>query len=98
MPVLKPGDIVIMDLDRHKAAAVCKAIQAAGGRLRFRPPYSPDLNPIEYAFSKIKHWMPLAQKPTVKRTWRYIGTLVRTIEPEECANYLKNAGNAPVKT
>ncbi|XKM40704.1 IS630 family transposase [Rhizobium ruizarguesonis] len=99
VPVLKPGDIVIMDnLGSHKAAAVRRAIKAAGARLWFLPPYSPDLNPIEQAFSKIKHWMRLAQKRTIKDTWQHVGTLVQTIQPEECANYLSNAGYASVKT
>lgn len=98
-PVLRPGDIVIMDnLGSHKSAAIRQAIKAAGARLWFLPPYSPDLNPIEQAFSKIKHWMRHAQKRTIDDTWRHIGTLVETIQPHECANYLTNAGYASVKT
>lgn len=99
VPTLKPGDIVIMDnLGSHKGAAVRKLITEAGARLRFLPPYSPDLNPIEQAFSKIKHWMRQAQKRTVTDTWRHIGDLVATIEPSECTNYLANAGYASIKT
>jgi transposase len=99
VPVLKPGDIVIMDnLGSHKSPAIRQSIKAAGARLWFLPPYSPDLNPIEQAFSKIKHWMRLAQKRTIDDTWRHIGTLVETIHPDECANYLANAGYASVKT
>ena len=76
VPVLKPGDIVVMDnLGSHKSAAVRQAITAAGARLWFLPPYSPDLNPIEQAFSKIKHWMRNAQKRTIEDTWRHIGGL-----------------------
>jgi transposase len=97
-PVLKPGDIVIMDnLGSHKGKAVRRIIEAKGARLRFLPPYSPDLNPIEQAFAKIKHWMRAAQKRTVDETWRHIGTLVDTIKPDECANYFTNAGYASTK-
>jgi transposase len=70
VPILKPGDIVIMDnLGSHKSAAVRQMIRAAGARLWFLPPYSPDLNPIEQAFAKIKHWMRQAQKRTIEDTW-----------------------------
>jgi transposase len=98
LPVLKPGDIVVMDnLGSHKSAAVRQMIRAAGARLWYLPPYSPDLNPIEQAFAKIKHWMRLAQRRTIDDTWRHIGTLVPTIKPAECANYFANAGYASVK-
>ncbi len=98
MPTLKPGDIVVMDnLGSHKSASIRKAIRAAGARLWFLPSYSPDLNPIEQAFAKIKHWMRILQKRTVEDTWRAIGRLVSTIKPQECANYLENAGYASVK-
>ena len=93
LPVLEPGDIVIMDnLGSHKSAAVRQAIRAAGARLWFLPPYSPDLNPIEQAFAKIKHWMRTAQKRTVDDTWRQVGRLIETIQPAECDNYFANAG------
>lgn len=99
VPILKPGDIVIMDnLGSHKSPTIRRAIRAAGARLWFLPPYSPDLNPIEQAFSKIKHWMRRAQKRTTDDTWKHIGKLVETIQPNECANYLTNAGYASVKT
>ena len=99
VPVLEPGDIVVMDnLGSHKAAAIREMIQAAGARLWYLPPYSPDLNPIEQTFAKIKHWMRLAQKRTREDTWRHIGRLVPTIHPAECANYFANAGYASVKT
>jgi len=69
VPVLKPGDIVIMDnLGSHKAATIRQMIQAAGARIWYLPPYSPDLNPIEQTFAKIKHWMRLAQKRTIEDT------------------------------
>jgi putative transposase len=99
VPVLEPGDIVIMDnLGSHKSATIGQMIRAAGARLWFLPPYSPDLNPIEQAFAKIKHWMRHAQKRTISDTWRQVGQLVSTIEPGECSNYLTNAGYASVKT
>lgn len=94
---LKPGDIVIMDnLGSHKARVIRDIIKAAGARLWFLPPYSPDLNPIEQTFAKIKHWMRMAQKRTIEEAWRYVGKLVGDISPAECANYLKNAGYASV--
>lgn len=99
VPALIPGDIVIMDnLGSHKSVEIRQMIRAAGARLWFLPPYSPDLNPIEQAFAKIKHWMRMSQKRTVEDTWRHIGALVETIEAPECQNYLVNAGYASVKT
>ncbi|RAX41091.1 IS630 family transposase [Rhizobium tropici] len=99
LPVLEPGDIVVMDnLGSHKSGAIRQMIRDAGARLWYLPPYSPDLNPIEQAFAKIKHWMRLAQKRTIDDTWRHIGHLVTTIEPSECSNYFANAGYASVKT
>lgn len=93
VPVLKRGDIVIMDnLGSHKSTSIRQAIRAAGARLWYLPPYSPDLNPIEQAFSKIKHWMRAAQQRSVDDTCRYVGGLVGTIGPTECANYFVNAG------
>jgi transposase len=95
---LKPGDIVIMDnLGSHKSAAIRQMIQAAGARLWYLPPYSPDLNPIEQAFAKIKHWMRTAQKRTIDQVWRHIGHLTTTIESPECNNYFVGAGYASVK-
>jgi len=99
VPVLRLGDIVIMDnLGSHKGKAVRAAINAAGARLWFLPKYSPDLNPIEQTFAKIKHWMRDAQKRSVEDTWRHVGYLVGTIPQHECANYFQNAGYASVKT
>lgn len=99
VPALRPGDIVIMDnLGSHKSAAVGQMIRAAGARLWYLPPYSPDLNPIEQAFAKIKHCMRMAQKRTVEDTWRYVGALVAAIEAAECSNYFANAGYASVKS
>jgi putative transposase len=99
VPTLKPGQTVLMDnLGSHKSKAVRDAIKGAGSRLCFLPQYSPDLNPIEQAFAKIKHWMREAQKRNLEDTWRYIGHLVGTIGPDECANYFKNSGYASIKT
>lgn len=99
VPVLRPGDIVVMDnLGSHKAAIIRQLIKAAGARLWFLPPYSPDLNPIEQTFAKIKHWMRVAQKRNIEETWRHVGTLVSTIQAKECSNYFQNAGYASVKT
>ncbi len=98
IPTLKPGDIVIMDnLGSHKSKAVRDAIKRAGASLWFLPSYSPDLNPIEQTFAKIKHWMRMAQKRTIEEAWRHVGHLISTIKPDECANYFKNAGYASVK-
>ena len=97
VPTLKPGDIVIMDnLGSHKGKPVRAAIRAAGAKLFFLPPYSPDLNPIEQVFSKLKTLLRKAEERTVEATWRRIGKLLDAFPPAECANYLKNAGYASV--
>ena len=97
VPTLRPGDIVILDnLASHKGKAVRKAIRNAGARLWFLPPYSPDLNPIEQTFAKIKHWMRDAQKRTVEDSWRHLGCLIDTIQPDEYRNYIQNAGYGSV--
>ena len=97
-PILRPGDIVVMDnLGSHKSNAVRQAIKRVGARLLFLPPYSPDFNPIEQAFSKVKHWMRCAQKRTIEDACDYIGALVSTITPSECRNYFENDGYASVK-
>lgn len=95
VPVLKPGDIVILDnLSSHKAKAARRAIRRAGARLLFLPPYSPDLNPIEQVFSKLKHLMRKAAERTRENVWRKIGQLIDLFSPDECANYLRNSGYA----
>src|SRR5947209_6684027 len=71
---------------------------AAGARLWYLPPYSPDLNPIEQTFAKIKHWMRSAQKRTIDDICRHIGSLLAAIQPGECSNYFENAGYASIKT
>lgn len=97
VPTLRPGDIVVMDnLGSHKGKAVRAMIQKAGARLWFLPPYSPDLNPIEQAFSKLKHLMRKAQQRSQERTWQCIGQLLSQFLPQECANYLANSGYASV--
>ncbi len=95
VPTLKPGDIVVMDnLGSHKGKAVRQAIRAAGARLLFLPPYSPDLNPIEQVFAKLKHLMRKAAERTVETTWRRIGKLLDSFSANECANYFVNSGYA----
>ena len=92
-PTLKPGDIVIMDnLGSHKGPAVRLAIRAAGAKLFFLPPYSPDLNPIEQVFAKLKTLLRKADERSIEATWRRIGILLGRFTPAECANYLRNAG------
>ena len=96
LPVLAPGDIVVMDnLGSHKGCcAVRAAIRAAKAKLLFLPAYSPDLNPIEQAFAKIKTLLRKADARTIEQTWRTIGALLDCFTPTECANYFTNAGYA----
>ncbi len=93
VPTLKPGDVVVMDnLGSHKGAAVRAAIEAAGAELRFLPPYSPDFNPIENAFAKLKALLRQAAERTLDGLWAAIGRLLDAFTPEECANYFAAAG------
>jgi transposase len=95
VPTLAAGDIVIMDnLGSHKGKAVRRAIRAAGAKLFFLPQYSPDLNPIEQVFAKLKTLLRKAAERTVEATWQRIGTLLNAFSPQECANYFRNAGYA----
>ena len=95
VPTLKPGDIVIFDnLGSHKGKAVRRAIRAVGAKLFFLPPYSPDLNPIEQVFAKLKTLLRKAAERTVDATWKRIGALLAHFSPQECARYLANAGYA----
>jgi transposase len=95
VPTLKPGDIVVFDnLGSHKGKAVRRAIRAAGAKLFFLPPYSPDLNPIEQVFAKLKTLLRKAAERTVDATWKRIGALLSCFSPKKCANYLANAGYA----
>ena len=97
IPTLKPGDIVIMDnLGSHKGAAVRKAIRSVGAKLIFLPPYSPDLNPIEQVFAKLKLLLRKAAERSVEATWKRIGSLLDAFPPHECANYLRNSGYASI--
>ena len=97
VPTLAPGDIVILDnLGSHKGQPARRAVRAAGAHLLFLPPYSPDLNPIEQLFAKLKHLMRKAEPRTVEATWRKVGDLLDVFSPTECANYLRNSGYASV--
>ena len=92
-PTLKPGDIVIMDnLPAHKSAAVRRVIEATGAELRLLPPYSPDFNPIENAFAKLKALLRKAAARTVTALERAIAEAIDTFTPTECANYFTAAG------
>jgi transposase len=93
VPLLRPGDIVIMDnLRAHKVAGVAEAITGAGASILYLPPYSPDLNPIEQAFAKIKAWLRAKAIRTVEALWQELGSIVGCFSPQECANYLRHAG------
>ena len=95
VPTLTRGDVVILDnLGSHKGKAVRAAIRAAGARLLFLPPYSPDLNPIEQVFAKLKHLLRQAAERTVEATWKRTGSLLDRFPPDECQRYLLNAGYA----
>ena len=98
-PTLKRGDIVVLDnLASHKTKTVRAAIRKTGAHLLFLPPYSPDLNPIEQVFSKLKTLLRKAAERTVEATWKRIGTLLDAFDPQECANYLRNSGYASIKS
>jgi transposase len=95
VPILSPADIVIIDnLGSHKGQAVRRAIRKTGAKLFFLPAYSPDLNPIEQVFAKLKTLLRHAAERTVEATWRRIGLLLDRFTPDECANYFANAGYA----
>jgi len=95
VPTLRPGDVVILDnLGAHKSTAVRAAIEAAGASLRFLPPYSPDLNPIENAFAKLKALLRKAAARTIDELWNAIAKAIDTFQPHECANYFSAAGYA----
>lgn len=96
VPTLNRGDIVVMDsLKAHKVAGVKQAIEAAGAELRYLPGYSPDLNPIEMPFSKLKGLLRKAAARTVRALRRRIGSFVPRLTPKECANYFAHDGYAP---
>ena len=92
-PTLMPGDIVIADnLPSHKVAGVRAAIEQAGATLKYLPPYSPDLNPIEKLFAKLKALLRKAAHRTVDALWNEIGVILDTVAPTECANYFASSG------
>ena len=92
-PTLRPGDVVILDnLPAHKGATIQAAVEARGARLHFLPPYSPDFNPIENAFAKLKTLLRKAAARTVDHLWRLIGDCLDAFTPAECANYFAAAG------
>jgi transposase len=92
-PELRPGDIVIMDnLGSHKVQGIREAIEARGAALLYLPPYSPDLNPIEQLFAKLKTLLRSAAERSVEALWNTIGRLLDRFPPSECANYLANIG------
>jgi transposase len=96
VPALSPGDVVVMDnLGSHKGPAVRRAIEAAGATLLYLPPYSPDFNPIENAFAKLKALLRKAAERTVDALWTTIGRLLNAFTPTECANYFRAAGYEP---
>lgn len=93
VPELRSGDVVVMDnLSSHKGPKVRELIEAIGAELRHLLPYSPDFNPIEMAFSKLKALLQKAAERTVDGLWNAIGTLIGIFEPEECRNYFAAAG------
>jgi len=95
-PTLDKDDIVFMDnLRTHKVDGVREAIEADGATLRYLPAYSPDLNPIEQVFAKLKAALRKGAARTVKALWKLIGKLLKTFAPEECANYFRHAGYGP---
>ena len=96
VPELKCGDVVVMDnLSSHKGPAVRRAIETAGAKLLYLPPYSPDFNPIENAFAKLKALLRKAAERTVSALWDRIGILLDAFTPAECANYFAAAGYEP---
>ncbi|SEJ16919.1 Transposase [Azotobacter beijerinckii] len=93
VPELTPGDIVVMDnLPAHKVAGVRQAIEGAGATLRYLPPYSPDLNPIEMAFSKLKALLRKAAARTVPELWQSIGEAIGQFSAQGCRHYFEAAG------
>lgn len=92
-PTLRPGDIVILDnLSSHKVTGVQKAIAGTGASLRYLPPYSPDLNPIEKFFAKLKALLRKAAKHSIETLWKEIGEVLNTVAPSECENLFAACG------
>ena len=92
-PALRPGDVVVMDnLSSHKSAAVVQAIEAADAEVWFLPPYSPDLNPIEKLWSKVKAWLRRVRPPDFDAIGHALVEVLRTVRPDECRNYFRSCG------
>ena len=95
VPSLNPGDIIVLDNPgAHKVPGVCEAIEAAGATVLYLPPYSPDFNPIEQLFAKLKALLRKAAERAVDGLWNRIAALLSAFTPDECANYFRNAGYA----
>lgn len=93
MKVLRPGDVVVMDnLSSHKGAGITAAIEAVGATVRYLPPYSPDLNPIELAFSKFKKLLRDGAARTVDKLWQLCGNVLDLFTESECRNYFQHCG------
>src|SRR6266436_5517639 len=94
-PTLKPGDVVVLDnLSAHKMPGIREAIEAAGAKLLYLPPYSPDFNPIEQLFAKLKALLRKAAERSLEGLWNRIARFLDAFQPDECANYFRNAGYA----
>lgn len=92
-PALRRGDVVVMDnLSSHKSAAVVRAIEAADAEVWFLPPYSPDLNPIEKLWSKVKAWLRRVRPPNFDAIGHALVEVLRTVTPDECRNYFRSCG------
>ncbi len=95
VPTLRPFDIVVLDnLGSHRSRDIRRAVLAQGAKLAFLPPYSPDLNPIEQVFAKVKHWLRVAQARSIEALHEQLKRLVGALDPVECANYIRNSGYA----
>lgn len=93
VPTLRPGDMVIADnLSAHKVAGVRRAIEQAGATLCYLPPYSPDLNPIELCFAKLKTIVRAARCRNIETLWPLLGACLQRFSPDECRNYFRHAG------
>jgi transposase len=93
VPTLRPGDVVVLDnLAVHKQPEVRTAIEAVGAQIRFLPPYSPDFNPIEQAFAKLKAFLRAARPRTVDQVLARVAAALGLFTPEECGNYIRHCG------
>jgi transposase len=99
VPTLQPGDIVVMDnLSSHKLAGVRKAIERVDARVVYLPPYSPDFNPIEMVFAKLKDLIRRAAPRTIEALWNLLGSLLDAFSPDECRRYLRHCGYAAIES